>query len=39
MLSLEQRKWKLKGDLKLSQESIMDMENDKLQAGIKTQKV
>lgn len=39
MLSLEQTKWKLKGDLKLSQESIMDLENDKLQAGRKTQKV
>ena len=30
MLFLEQAKWKPEGDLKLTQESIMDLENDKL---------
>ncbi|KAM7318038.1 hypothetical protein ACRRTK_022775 [Alexandromys fortis] len=38
MLSLEQAKWKLEGDLKLTQESIMDLENDKLHLEEKLKK-
>ena len=38
MLSLEQAKWKLEDDLKLTQESIMDLENDKLHLEEKLKK-
>lgn len=37
-MDLERAKRKLEGDLKLAQESIMDLENDKLQLEEKLKK-
>lgn len=37
-MDLERAKRKLEGDLKLAQESIMDLENDKQQSEEKTKK-
>jgi hypothetical protein len=37
-MDLERSKRKLEGDLKLAQESIMDLENDKQQADEKIKK-